>query len=301
MLRTEYQDTHVFITQPDHGRLAGMLASHWGNASFAAAGHYGNPNEKDVLRSEVLLGIAEHDNGWWEWEADPTTNADTGLPLGLGEMAEDPQAGMQRWHMGAERLPRHPYASLLIAWHAYWLYGFRVLDTPDLCLLHPIYWKKVPTQLQAGAIDLPKEFMNQLSKTMRRYELACLTDESRSCWLSDEVLKPNVRLLQISDALSLALCSALLPAAGSTTIGLGNDDFTLNAVPRSGWDDLVDIQVTALGNNRLRFDPFPFGSPELTVTVPAKVLPVSKVRDDSLHSWWHSEAQTILSWTLTCP
>lgn len=301
MLRTEHNDTLTFITQPDHGRLAGMLAAHWGNESFTAAGHYGNPAQADRLRSEVVLGIAEHDNGWWEWEADPDIVLETGLPMGLGEVLRDQQAGMDRWHLGVARLPKHPFASLLIAWHAYWLYAIRVVDNPDACFTHPVFWKGAPEQLYPGVLDLPKEFLSGLAVTRKRLEQTILEDECGASWLSDDVLKPNVRLLQLCDGLSLALCSKLIPATSGTTKGLGNDDFSLIGVPRAGWDDLVDIQVTAMGNNRLRFDPYPFDCPELTVSVPAKLLPASTIREGNLHTWWHGEPLTQLSWTLVGP
>jgi hypothetical protein len=50
--------------------VAGLLAAHWGNAEFAG------------LRPYTLMGDAagEHDIGWWEWEIQPTLNAD-GHPI----------------------------------------------------------------------------------------------------------------------------------------------------------------------------------------------------------------------------
>ena len=70
-----------------------------------------------------MLAVAAHDNGWWEWEADPPLSTEDGLPQGLGEVLKDPVAGMERWRLGIPRLAeRHPYASLLIGDHAHWLY-----------------------------------------------------------------------------------------------------------------------------------------------------------------------------------
>ena len=298
MLRTEIEDTQAFITQPDHGRLAGMLAAHWGNASFTAAGHYGNPAQPDRLRGEVLLAIAEHDNGWWEWEADPSVNTETGLPMGLGEVLQDQQAGMDRWHIGTTRFPQHPYASLLIAWHAYWLYAIRVLDQPDLRFTHPLFWKGAPEQLYPGALDLPREFLEGLGMTQKHLESVVVNDHDGASWLGEDVIKPNVRLLQLCDGLSLALCSKLIPAAEGETKGLGNDDFSLIGVPRTGWDDLVDIQVTPIGNNRIKLDPYPFNVPELTVSVPAKILPAGTVSEQPIHLWWHRVPLRLLTWTL---
>lgn len=298
MLRTEIEDTLTFITQPDHGRLAGMLAAHWGNASFTAAGHYGKPAQPDRLRSEVLLAIAEHDNGWWEWEADPSVNTETGLPMGLGEVLQDQQAGMDRWHIGTTRFPGHPYASLLIAWHAYWLYAIRVLDQPDLRFTHPLFWKGAPEQLYPGALELPREFLEGLAITQKHLESVVVNDVDGASWLREDVIKPNVRLLQLCDGLSLALCSKLIPAATGGSKGLGNDDFSLIAVPRTGWGDLVDIHVTALGNNRIKLDPYPFDVPELTVSVPAKILPVGTLSKQPIHLWWHQVPLRLLTWTL---
>jgi hypothetical protein len=301
MLRTEHNDTLTFITQPDHGRLAGMLAAHWGNASFTAAGHYGNPAQPDRLRGEVLLAIADHDNGWWEWEADPSVNTETGLPMGLGEVLQDQQAGMDRWHIGTARFPTHPYASLLISWHAYWLYAIRVVDQPDARFTHPLFWKGAPEQLYPGALDLPEEFLSGLAVTQKRLEQNILNDECGASWLGDDVIKPNIRLLQLCDGLSLALCSKLISAAMGETKGLGNDDFSLNGVPRAGWDDLVDIRVRALGDNRLVLDPFPFDEAELRVSVPAKILPAGVITEQAIHSWWHSLPQQLITWTLVAP
>ena len=301
MLRTEHNDTLTFITQPHHGHLAGVLAAHWGNASFTAPGHYGSPAQADRLRGEVILGIAEHDNGWWEWEADPSINVETGLPLGLGEVLQDQQAGMDRWHLGTVRLPTHPYASLLISWHAYWLYAIRVIDVPDARFTHPLFWKGAPEQLYPGALDLPKEFLSGLAITQKRLEVEILNDECGGTWLSDDVLKPNIRLLQLCDGLSLALCSKLIPAAVGETKGLGNDNFSLIDVPRTGWDDLVDIQITVLGNNRIQLDPYPFDVPELTVSVPAKILPAGFKTEQPVHVWWHAIPIQLITWTLVAP
>jgi len=301
MLRTEIDDTLTFITQPDHGRLAGMLAAHWGNASFTATGHYGNPAQSARLRGEVLLAIAEHDNGWWEWEANPSIIPETGLPMGLGEVLQDQRAGMDRWHLGTSRLPEHPYASLLIAWHAYWLYAIRVLDHPDLRFTHPLFWKDVPEQLYPGALDLPREFLDGLAIIQKRLETAILSDDGGESWMADNVLKPNIRLLQLCDGLSLALCSKLISAAVGETKGLGNDDFSLIGVPRNGWDDLVDIKVTALGNKRILLDPYPFDSPELSISVPAKILPAGFITELPVHTWWHSVPLHLITWTLVAP
>ena len=66
-----------------------------------------------------MLAIAEHDNGWWEWEAIPERGDLDDLPLDLADVPKNQQDGMHRWRL---RIPRfseeHPYVSLLISFHA---------------------------------------------------------------------------------------------------------------------------------------------------------------------------------------
>ena len=71
MLKTTSRDRVWFVTQPDHGQVAGYLAAHWGNGQFAKPGYYASVPDPERLRAEVILAIAQHDNGWWEWEATP--------------------------------------------------------------------------------------------------------------------------------------------------------------------------------------------------------------------------------------
>src|SRR5688500_3939661 len=97
-----------------------------------------NRRNPERLRREVVLAVSEHDNGWWEWEADPVI-AEDGLPSGLGEVLIDPVAGMQRWRQGIPRLAeQHPYASLLISEHAYWLYAAQFVENAPPEFVHAL-------------------------------------------------------------------------------------------------------------------------------------------------------------------
>ena len=114
MLKTKRGPQVWLITQPAHAELAGQMAVHWGNEEFAVPGRFAASADPERLRREVVLAVAEHDSGWWEWEADPPLSAEDGLPQGLGEVLENPVAGMERWRLGIPRLAEaHPYASLL--------------------------------------------------------------------------------------------------------------------------------------------------------------------------------------------
>ena len=62
MLRLETETGWWLVTHPDHARLAGAVAEHWGNDLFA-------PPEP---RQHVLLGIHAHDDGWAVRDAKPS-------------------------------------------------------------------------------------------------------------------------------------------------------------------------------------------------------------------------------------
>jgi hypothetical protein len=108
MLKTLKDGRLWLVTQPDHGRVAGYLAAHWGNDQFTPPGSYASVPEPGRLRAETIFAVAQHDNGWWEWEAAPDLAEADGLPLDLAEVLRDPAAGMERWRKGLSRYPNKP-------------------------------------------------------------------------------------------------------------------------------------------------------------------------------------------------
>ena len=93
MLKTLRDDKVWLVSQPDHAEVSGYLAAHWGNEEFTRPGYYAASNDPERLRAETVLAIAQHDNGWWEWEAAPELSEIDGLPLGLSELLRKQQVG----------------------------------------------------------------------------------------------------------------------------------------------------------------------------------------------------------------
>jgi hypothetical protein len=92
------------ITQPDHARLAGAIMQHG-----VALGEH-------PRRTSILLAIAEHDNGWTEFDAAPLVDPATGVPL---DFISAPVAVRQAvWPRGVARLAHDPWAAALVAQHA---------------------------------------------------------------------------------------------------------------------------------------------------------------------------------------
>ena len=298
MLKTLLDDRIWLVTQPDHGRLAGQLAAHWGNRDgFAPLGSFGGPADAQ-LRREAVFAIAQHDNGWWEWEATPDLSPDDGLPLSLGEVLRDQVAGMERWRVGLRRFPRSPYANLLISRHAHWLYAIRALPDPDPAFAHPLFWKGSPEQLYPGTNEAPLRFLAELEEMAAGWRGELAQDPATAGWLEPARFLPHERLLQLCDGLSLALCSALIPAASGTTRGMGNDAFELRDVPRAGWEERVTITVTPLGDGRIALDPYPFDCDPLPLLVPAVAVTVPFEPPTAFASWWQSQPLQPLTFEL---
>jgi hypothetical protein len=103
--------SHLAITQPDHAALAGDIMRAW-----RADGLPASPR-----RAEILLAVAEHDNGWREIDAAPMTDAATGRMLDFMGVPDTVRRGV--WPAAVERLSGTPYAAALVAQHAVHVYA----------------------------------------------------------------------------------------------------------------------------------------------------------------------------------
>ena len=104
-------DSLLFITQPDHARLAADAIALWRGDGFAA-----HPRRDVILRA-----AREHDNGWIEEDA--ATHVDQhGRPLDF--VAVPAQVRQRIWPRAVERMAaRDAYAAALIAQHAMAVYS----------------------------------------------------------------------------------------------------------------------------------------------------------------------------------
>jgi len=99
------------IAQPDHAALAGRIMERW-----ALDGLTVNPR-----RREVLLAVAEHDNGWEAIDQKPLVDAATGRLLDF--LSATTVAKQEVWPRGIASLSHAPYAAALVAQHAAHIYA----------------------------------------------------------------------------------------------------------------------------------------------------------------------------------
>jgi hypothetical protein len=273
VLKTVLDDAVVCVTQPDHARVSGYLAAHWGNAAFARPEQLTAADEPEALRAEILLAVAEHDNGWWEWEAAPSLAPEDGLPLDLSEVQRDPGFGLERWRLGVARFAeQHPYAALLIARHAVSLYLPRVDPTGDRSPWYPLFVHRPPPRAEGQEHATLARFLTNMEATaavLRRR----LVDTGRAGWSEPAQVAAHARLLQLLDALSLALCSRLIPGDDGSREGFGRDPLTLPGVPRRHGDDQVEMRLYPVGPDRIALAPWPLDGDALEVPIVEKRFP----------------------------
>src|ERR1700691_4350597 len=118
MLRLETETGWWLITHPDHARLAGAFAEHWGNERFLAP----------EPRANVLKGIAQHDDGWAARDATPQITRE-GKPSAfsvvlVGKYSAFEEIDLADYLAVRDRAVRliaeaDAYAAILISMHTY--------------------------------------------------------------------------------------------------------------------------------------------------------------------------------------
>jgi len=109
MIIRRLEGTQLLITQPDHAALAGQIMEYWTAGTL----------DRSPRRSEILLAIYEHDNGWSEPDAAPIVDSG-GAILDFVHAPDDVRSGV--WPRGVERLAHTPYAAALVAQHSLHIY-----------------------------------------------------------------------------------------------------------------------------------------------------------------------------------
>ena len=168
MIRRRTDEGWLLFAQDDHARLAAQVMKLWGGGGF-----FFPQNPEDLL-----FALSEHDCGWKEPDSRPGLNG-AGEPMDFTEVAPQPQTEIWRRSFGAHCGAR-PVASALIALH------FNRFNNRTLSK-RPNRW----------SLSLKDEIGEFVEKTLG----------VRPCGIAPETTR-LLKLLQIGDALSLALCHA---------------------------------------------------------------------------------------------
>jgi len=113
-------------------------------------------------------------------------------------------------------------------------------------------------------------------------------------------LQPHVKMLQTLDAISLSLCSDILPPLSGETKGLGCDEVEFLDIPRKNWDDRVTLQFHPLGEGIIECDPYPFDEDNLVVPVVVTELDAN-IQNETYQVREYNIPQKIVTFTFQRP
>jgi hypothetical protein len=245
MLRQETQSGYYLITHPDHANLAVNFARHWGNKMFPKPEPYAN----------VMKGIARHDDGWLQRDANPQITKQKkpsafGTEL-VGKYSAFEEIDLTDYLAVRDNAVRKiaqqdPYAALLIALHTYNLlteHADRTTIAPDQL---PLLDNFLPDQ---------KIFQNTLKEKI---------DEDRMIpaeQKSETAIQDNFHLLQATDNLSLLTC-----------VDFRQPSHLLHALPQTNGTRTT-IAVHSIAERHFILNPYPFNETTLTFQFPARHLP----------------------------
>lgn len=208
----------ICINQTSHALHAAALCRHWGNADFAPP----EPWEP------VLSAIAQHDNGWYEWEEAPEVGED-GYPI---DFVAGPtwERKLDLWRRGVRRaFTQHPYSGVLVMRHAVTLYR-KVLDRLD------------GAEAEATAAFVAE---GDVWEAKARRLLGEHAHWQRQ--LSDDAIESHTRLLQFGDLVSLRLC---VPWESTTPVHGHDVAVEGNTITVSPWPYAVDrFEVAVVGRH----------------------------------------------------
>ncbi|MCH8973216.1 MAG: DUF3891 family protein, partial [Thaumarchaeota archaeon] len=152
-----------------------------------------------------------------------------------------------------------------------WLYRAQQGEV-DERFLHPLFRGK-PYTINEKSLPVVSSLIETLTQQQKDLKQRL---EKLGGWQKDAIqsgnLQPHVKMLQTFDAISLSLCSDLLPPLSGETKGLGRDEVEFLDIPRRNWDDSVTLQFHPLGEGMIECDPYPFDEDNLAVPVVVTIL-----------------------------
>src|SRR6266853_6512184 len=175
----------LVIRQTDHAFLAGFLAREWGNEKFT----------KPQPNASFCLAVAEHDNGWSEWELQPTLDEKTRQPFSF--MSIPTATHIALYQKGIERLVKvDHYAGLLGSMHASCLYDRARATMPGFSAKY----------VKSEESHIANDFVQQLRLQQLRLKVDLRANPATKDLIVEETLKGNFERLEALDRLSLHLC-----------------------------------------------------------------------------------------------
>lgn len=245
------------VNQTSHALMAAEFCRHWGNADFAVPTPY----------APVMAGIAQHDNGWYEWELAPLLRPD-GAPMDFLHGPPLPEK-LALWQLSVERAAaQHPYAGLLVGRHS----GLLYLENMD--------------RMGGEEALMVRRFISAQELRMAETAQAFAADPVLGPALRPAVVEAHTRLLQFGDNASLQVC---LPRGPQRTLHNCPVDMqgTYTSIEMS-WDAQT-----------ITFAPWPFGVDSFDVIIHGRLLNQATFPDaHAYHAALAAAPYHLLAWSV---
>jgi Protein of unknown function (DUF3891) len=230
----------LVIRQTDHAFLAAFFARAWGNERFS----------KPQLNGSFCLAVAEHDNGWSDWELQPTVDPKTHLPYSFMSIPTETHVAI--YQRGIERLVKvDHYAGLLVTLHASELYDRGRATMPGYSAKY----------VKANENQMVSEFVQKLRLQQLRLKTDLRANSAMKGHAEEPRLKASAARLEVMDRLSLHFC--MNP----------QQDVMLDGVPVNDQGEEVDMELHAEGGGLIAVAPYPFRRDPLAVSIMARRVP----------------------------
>src|SRR5258708_11736400 len=193
MIIQEHGDHLILIRQTDHAVLSGFFARELGNEIFA------RPEPLELFQ----LAVAEHDNGWKEWELQPPGEPVSFLPYSFMSMPTREHIAL--YQRGMERVVKvDRYAGLLVSLHCAGLYDKTRATIPGYSAKY----------VKAHEAPVVTDFLQILRLQQLRLKVDLRGDPATINFSDEKWLQVNAQRLEALDRLSLYFC--LGPLDGAT-------------------------------------------------------------------------------------
>lgn len=254
----------ALISQIEHARISALLASQ-------CEGRFG-PANSSLVRDEVLVAIAAHDDGWAEWEQTPQLDAKHGWPLSFMELAVGEATAIWSKSIAvAEEIG--PLAAWMVSGHF-----MRLLEHSEHAKLEP----------------LAQAWLSEISPCREAWfaRWQAIEPELRNAVVAAEAFD----WLWAFDEMSLWFCCRSPTIAdegptGRTSRLVGHGTSVELRLESASPDE------SASGSPEATATPWRFDRPALELSTPAKVLPVA--RYESVESLFAAATATTLRWRLS--
>ncbi|HZZ20226.1 MAG TPA: DUF3891 family protein [Opitutaceae bacterium] len=243
MIRIETDSGWILVEHPEHARLAGRFALHWGNAEFAAP----------EPRSDVMTAVARHDDAWAMRDALPFVTRE-GRPSAFSRELVGKYSAFEEIDMADYLAVRgraadvvaaeNPYAAVLISMHTVSLLTTHV----DL------------SGLSAADVERHRLFIENQKGRQSELIAELAGDPARFADIQPGALDRAFKFLQACDSLSLGAC-----------VRFPEPKALRHAHPRRDGS-LTEILMTPLGNDTYRLSPYPLDQDEVILELPCRAV-----------------------------